>query len=339
MLRYRQPTHLWAWLESTKGPRSEGATLGSLRKGMAAPFLFLWAYEPLEPVAPTAGSLPLGHRFESGRVFLRSSWTDPSAAHVSFTSGYDFHRGHNHQDENAVTLYALGEGFLIDPGYQPAGSRSHNTLRSIDGAEQVVNSSGRLLTYREDQHGAFIRGQAPEAYDWNKTVVGHFDRKVYFVRGPQPYLAWRDDAQTEYDRPDTEFVAQFVTYPQNRIEPIPDGFVIHGARTGARCLVRVMSPVTQGVVAVEDLANQTFETRGKAYHYSKFYRGVTVTARALNPKFVTVAFPHRADNEVPRMELTTEPGDRLVCTLTFPDGRVDRLEFDGDNASLVRTSP
>ncbi|MDO8542233.1 MAG: hypothetical protein Q7S40_17475 [Opitutaceae bacterium] len=336
MLRYRQPTHLWAWLESVGGPSSEGAVVGSLRKGLAAPFLFLWAYQPLEPQAPTAGSLPLGHRFESGRVFLRSSWTDPAAAHVSFTSGYDFHRGHNHQDENAVTLYALGDGFLIDPGYQPAGSRSHNTLRHIGGAEQVPNSSGRVIAYREDDHGAFVRGQAPEAYDWPKSVVGHFDRKVYFVRGPQPYLAWRDDAQTEYDDPQTEFVAQFVTYPQNQINIAADGFVIRGARSGARCLVRVMSPVAKGKVAIEDLATETFDTRGKTYKYAKFYRGVTVTARALNPKFITVAFPFRMDNEVPRIALTTEPGDRLVCTLTFPDGRIDRLQFTSDNAALTR---
>ncbi len=339
MLRYRQPIHLWAWLESMSGPGSEGAMVGSLRKGLAAPFLFLWAYPPLEPTAPTTGSLPLGHRFESGRVFLRSSWTDPAAAHVSFTSGYDFHRGHNHQDENAVTLYALGEGFLIDPGYQPAGSRSHNTLRSIGGAEQAPNSSGRLIAYREDKHGAFVRGQAPEAYDWSKSVVGHFDRKVYFVRGPQPYLAWRDDAQTEYDDPQTEFVAQFVTYPQNRINITTDGFVIQGARTGARCLVRVMSPVTKAKAVVENLAGQTFDTRGKTYKYARFYQGVTVTARALNPKFVTIAFPFRRENEIPRIELTTEPGDRVVCTLTFPDGHADRLEFGSDNVIHTRKAP
>ena len=339
MLRYRQPVHLWAWLESAKGVRSEGETVGSLRKGLSAPFLFLWAkqYQPLEPVGPTGQNLPLGHAFASGRVFLRSSWTERDAAHVSFTSGFDFHRGHNHQDENAVTFYALGEGFLIDPGYQPSGSRSHNTLRSIDGAEQVPNSSGRLLAYREDSHGAFLRGQAPEAYDWAKTVVGHFDRKVYFVRGPQPYLVWRDDAQTEFDRPDTEFVAQFVTYPDNRIEPRDGGFVIHGKRTGARCLVRVMSPTTRGVVAVEDLSQATFDARGKTYRFEKFYRGVTVTARALNPRFVTLAFPYRQDGDVPEVELRTESGDRLVCVLTFPDGRVDRLEFSADDARLIRT--
>ena len=100
-----------------------------------------------------------------------------------------------------------------------------------------------------------------------------------------------------------------------------------------------MSPVAQVKVAVEDLTSQTFDTRGKTYKYAKFYQGVTVTARALNPKFVTLAFPYRADNEVPRVELKTEPGDRLVCTLTFHNGRLDRLEFAGDNATLTRTAP
>jgi len=339
MLRYRQPIHLWAWLESARGVRSEGGTVGSLRKGLSAPFLFLWAkqYQPLEPTGPAGQNLPLGHAFASGRVFLRSSWTEPEAAHVSFTSGFDFHRGHNHQDENAVTLYALGEGFLIDSGYQPSGSRSHNTLRSIDGAEQVPNSSGRLLAYREDPHGAFLRGQAPEAYDWAKSVVGHFDRKVYFVRGPQPYLIWRDDAQTEFDRPDTEFVAQFVTYPENKVTINGNGFEIRGARTGARCLVRVLNSAGNAAVAMEDLAGATFDTRGKTYRYGKFYQGVTVTTRALNPRFVTLAFPYRLESEVPRIDVLTAPGDQIVCVLTFPDGRVDRLEMGADDAKLVRS--
>ncbi len=342
MLRYRQPVHLWAWWESV---RRAGSGVGTLREGLSAPFLFLWGERPLELVAPSEFSLPLGHRFESGRVFMRSSWTDPEAAHVSFTSGYDFHRGHNHQDENAVTLYALGEGFLIDPGYQPAGSRSHNTLRSIDGAIQVPNSSGRLLAYDEVEAGAFVRGQAPEAYQWPKEglmesgLVGHFDRKVFFVRSPQPYLAWRDDAQVENDDPEAEYVAQFVTYPKNRIEVKSDGFIIHGHRTGARCRVWTTSPTAEVAVVEEDLAGKTFETRGREYRYSEFYRGVTATARALNPRFITIAFPYRDEAELPRATFAVEAGDQLVCELAFSGGRVDRLVFGATSGKLVRSKP
>lgn len=341
MLRYRQPVHLWAWWESVR--RAE-CGVGTLREGMSAPFLFLWGDAPLEPVAASNESQGLGHRFESGRVFLRSSWTDPDAAHVSFTSGRDFHRGHNHQDENAVALYALGEGFLIDPGYQPAGSRSHNTLRSIDGAIQVPNSSGRLLAYQEGSGCAFIRGQAPEAYKWpkeglvEKGLVGNFDRKVLFIRQPEPYLAWRDDAQVENDDPQAEFVAQFVTYPGNRVEVLPDGFTIVGQRTGARCRVWVLSPITQVVVAEENLAGETFETRGRTFKYSSFYRGITATARALNPRLITLAFPYRDVAKVPTVRLLSEGGDRLVCELYFNDGRIDRLIFDNTTARISRSA-
>jgi len=302
--------------------------------GLTAPFAILWAETPLEPVAPAQVSWPLGHRFASGRVFLRSSWSDPEAAHVSFTSGYDFHRGHNHQDENAVTLHALGEGFLIDPGYEPAETRSHTTL-TIGGAEQVAGSSGRVIAYREDAHGAFVRGQAAEAYDWRKALVGHFDRKVYFVRGPQPYLVWRDDAQLETDRP-TDVVARYITAPKNRFERVEGGFVIHGATTGARCLVRVMSPVTNVALEVENLEGKTFVSRGGTYAYDKYYRSAAASARALNPKLVTVAFPYRDEAALPAIRLTAESGDRLVCTLTFPDGRVERLVFGSDSAQWER---
>lgn len=339
MLRYRQPLHLWAWLESVK---NDDYGVGTLRQGLNAPFLFIWAREALEPQAPTDATHPLGHRFESGRVFLRSSWSDPDAAHVSFTSGPDFHRGHNHQDENAVTLYALGEGFLIDPGYQPYGSRSHNTLRSIDGVEQIPTSAGRLLAYREDKDGAYMRGQAAEAYQWKKDVrietglVGHFDRKAYFVRGPRPYLAWRDDAQVEIEGPAPEVVAQFVTYPRNRVELVEGGFVIHGSLRGGRCLVRVASPVAGVRVAEEDLAGQTFETRGRQYTYQQFYRGVTATVVALNPRLISIAVPFRDQASVPKIEIVAEERDRVACLLTFPDGQVDRLVFSEADVEFVR---
>lgn len=331
MARFRQPVHLWAWLESVK---HGGFGVGTFRQGLNAPFLFLGSDTPLEPVAPTDATVPLGHRFESGRVFLRSSWEDPDAAHVSFTSGYDFHRGHNHQDENAVTLYALGEGFLVDPGYEAAGTRCHNTL-TIDGAPQVIGSHGRVVAYREDEQGAFVRGQAAEAYDCSRALVGYFDRKVYFVRGPQPYLVWRDDTQVEMDQP-SEVVARFITYPENRIAVVQSGLVIHGARTGARCLVRVMSPVADVALEVEDLAGKTFVSRGKIYSYSKYFRSAAAVARAVNPRLLTVAFPYRDEARLPEIALASESGDRLVCTLTFPDGRRDQLIFGQENAELLR---
>ena len=109
-------------------------------------------------------------------TFPASSWAAPSPQ----------------QDENAVAFAALGEDFLTDPGYWPDGSDCHTTLR-INGVEQQIGSVGRIVDYREDEHGAFVRGQAPEAYPLIPGFIGHAERKLYFVRGPQPYIVWRDD--------------------------------------------------------------------------------------------------------------------------------------------------
>lgn len=338
MLRYRQPVHLWAWWESQRATTSG---IGTLREGLSAPFLFIWGDSALEPIAPADAFWPLGHRFESGRVFLRSSWRDPDAAHVSFTCGYDFHRGHNHQDENAITLYALGEGFLIDPGYQPSGSRSHNTLRSIDGAVQAADSSGRIVTYEDYGDYAYMRGQAPEAYQWPKLdlvesgLVGNFDRKVLFRRGPQPYLAWRDDAQVENDDPSAEYVAQFVTYPQNAIEMRRDGFIITGHRSGAKCRVWVLSGTSDVLITEEDLSGERFATRGREYRYGDFYKGVIAAARALNPQFVVLAFPYKSDLELPTIRLVTVDDDQLMLEVMFNDGGSDRLFFASTGAKVV----
>ena len=66
---------------------------------------------------------------------MRSGWADINDAHVSFNSGYGFHHGHNHQDENSFTFYALGKTFINDPAYWPKYSYCHSTLK-INGEEQ-----------------------------------------------------------------------------------------------------------------------------------------------------------------------------------------------------------
>lgn len=337
MLHYRLPVHLWAWLEAV-GPRGTGDHgVGPMVDGLAAPFLFLWGEAPVEPRSPSEAGWPLGRSFASGRVFLRDKWSGEDASHVSFTSGKDFHPGHNHRDENAVTLHALGETFLADPGYKPAGSECHTTLRIAD-AEQIRGSEGRVVAYREEPHGAFVRGQAAEAYDHGAALVGVCDRKVYFVRGPQPYLVWRDDAQVEVPAKPVEFTTRFVTDPRNRLRAEPDGsLVIEGHRTGANCWVRVMSPAGTVAVGEDDLTGKTFIERGSTYPYGDFFRRASGTLKALNPRFITVVFPYRAVAERPRIETVFDSADRLVCTLTFADGRADRFTLTEDNIIFTRT--
>jgi hypothetical protein len=141
VLRAGRGDQLWAVLESLERSDNMDELGGRFGITYTSPFLFLWGDAPLAPQSPVEAGLPLGHQFESGRVFLRSAWEGEDAAHVSMTSGYDFHRGHDHQDENSVTFYANGEGFLIDPQYMLETSDAHTTI-TVEGAEQIKGGDG-----------------------------------------------------------------------------------------------------------------------------------------------------------------------------------------------------
>ena len=204
----------------------------------------------VEPLSPGAAGWPLGKHYASGRVILRSAWDDPAAAHVVLTSGYDMHQGHNQQDENSVSFAALGEDFLTDPGYWPDASDCHTTLK-INGVEQAIGSHGKILDYREDQNGAFVRAQAQDAYYTDSARVfaraqvqgvppkprgfpGLVERKLYFVRGPHPYLVWRDDAAVELGD-DAEVVARYITPKDSGFSADGDAAIIRGANGRASC--------------------------------------------------------------------------------------------------------
>ena len=335
-LIYRQPQQLWAWLESVRKSGAEHLLAGFGRTTYTAPFLFMWGDEPLEPVSPKDAGAPLGHHFESGRVMLRSAWEGEDAAHFSMKSGYDFHRGHDQQDENSVTFYAYGEGFLIDPQYEPERSEAHTTLR-IHGAEQIKGGDGHIANYREDEFGALVQGQAEEAYDFDSALVGYADRKAYFVRGPVPYLVMRDDAQVEHDRPG-EYVARYITYPDNRILDDGDAVIIEGHRGRSSARLIVFSEGEQVPVTEDSMRGVTFKNRGSEYLYSKYLKRASVTVDAVNPKFLTILVPYKEESEFPRIDVHFEgPNDVYELTLRFKS-HTDTLLLSQTDAVLQRST-
>ncbi|MDP5033184.1 MAG: DUF4962 domain-containing protein [Paraglaciecola sp.] len=332
-LIYQKPHQLWAWLESVYQSGNKDLLAGFAGTTYTAPFLFMWGDEPLVPVSPK-DKLPLGHHFESGRVMLRSNWEGEDAAHFSMTSGYDFHRGHDQQDENSVTFYAFGEGFLIDPQYEPERSEAHTTLK-IQGAEQIKGGDGRIAKYREDEFGALVQGQAEEAYDFDKVVVGYADRKAYFVRGPVPYLVMRDDAQVEHDR-SGEYVSRYITYPKNKIKPYGKAIVIEGQRGQASAKLMVFSQGQQVQVVEDDMQTATFENRGTKYAYSKYLRRASVTVDAVNPKFLSILVPFIEEKDFPLVDVKfNKETDVYTVQLKFPN-YIDTLYFNQSDAILQR---
>lgn len=323
-LTYNQPKQLWAWLKSLKDSNKLDWLGGDPRTTYTAPFLFMWGDEPVAPVAPHTENFKLGHHFESGRVFARSSWQGEDAAHFSMTSGIDFHRGHDQQDENSVTFYAYGEGFLTDPNYEPERSEAHTTLK-IDGAEQIKGGDGNIARYREDEHGALVVGQAEHAYDFDKTWVGYAERKSYFVRGPVPYLVFRDDSQVEHDRA-VEVVSRYITYPNNTLSTNGKAAIIKGFRGNASARLMVFSEQAQLKVNIDDMSKATFTNRGKEYAYSKYLKRLSVTVHKVNPQLLSILIPYKNEDDFPDVDVKyNKRSYNYTVTLTFKNSHTDVL--------------
>lgn len=331
-LRHGRGDQLWATLESLDKSDSNHELGSYFGVSYTAPFLFLWGDEPVAPVDPVTAGLPLGHMFESGRVFLRDKWVGEDAAHFSFKSGYDKHRGHDHIDENSVTFYANGEGFLIDPQYWLEDSDAHTTVK-INGAEQIKGGDGRLVAYREDTRGAFVRGQAEEAYDFDTAFVGQADRMVYFVRTPRPYIIMRDDARTE-DSGAKPFESRYITYPDNRIEQAGDAVIIHGKRKGGKALLATYSGTEQLRVSEDDLSDTILIRRNTEFRYDAWLNRMTTRFVDESPELISVLIPFDGDTP-PSIEVTPgEPRYSFRVKVTFADGQTDEFLLEEENITL-----
>ncbi len=340
-LMHDKPVQLWAWLRdiTDKNGNYTQSFLGLTSTRM---FLFLAGDGNLVPQAPTVENTGLGKHFSSGRVFLRSGWGDENDAHVSVTSGYDMHHGHNHQDENSVTFFALGEGFLIDPQYNPMFSYCHTTLK-INGEEQWIamgsgsQTVGQIEQYREDTHGALVKAEAKGAYTSDKNIAKN-QRKLYFVRnldnGRTPYLIWRDDAAMNDSR-SVEFETRFITYPDNIIAAKGDGVVITGGKSGAKALLVTYSGAEPVVVREENLAGKKFTRKETDYPYLNYLRRISGRVTASNPRFTTLVIPFRVDTELPTVAVS-ESGDDIIYTLAYPDGGADKITLSSSDITLLR---
>lgn len=335
-LANNNPVQLWAWWQAI-GPEGSGRNgLGKENDGFGELFPFITGEKPLEPLSPGKANWPLSKRYDSGRVFMRSAWDDPEAAHVVFKSGYDMHQGHNQQDENSIAFAALGEDFLTDPGYWPDGSECHTTLK-INGVEQQIGSVGRVVDFRDEGQGVFVRGQAPEAYPLIPGFIGHAERKLYFVRGTQPYIIWRDDVGIEVGHKPTEIVSRYITTLENTIIQHGDGAIIKGGNNGASCLILAYSDDTPITVSEDDLSNKSYTANAhQKVVYAEHFKRLSAKTESLHPRLISIAFPFHEVADIPAVKINYDKAsDRHTCQLTFKDGHTDTITFDSTNATFL----
>ena len=166
----------------------------------------LW-WRPILPVSP-AESLPATVLWrERGLYYYRTGWPTAAAssdAVFSFYSGR-FHGGHAHQDQNAFTLYAFGNRFAADNGFDASNwsSEAHNMI-FIDGKGQhyaggSIGTDGHMTAHILGGYADYLFGDATAAYAShspynNPGVPFPDDDWSYGYRGANPvefaYRRW-----------------------------------------------------------------------------------------------------------------------------------------------------
>jgi len=210
-------------------------------------WLLLWPDDKApEARPPEACRYPLARHFrDRGVVSVRSGWSADDL-HVTMIAGEPVRTAHRQGDQTQVTLYALGERFLIDTGYRETDPQSggqisgsaaeaHN-LVLIDGEGQSSFVSadgwpmGHIESFAAGEDHAYAMGDAGEAYS-SKLVVRRAERHLHAVwrEGLSPYVIWADDV--EADGMPHRYTLMLHTALGNRFEWGDDRIVIHGQRS------------------------------------------------------------------------------------------------------------
>lgn len=328
--------YLWRKFEEEKGTYGSGEDSSRpFNEGIVFPFLFLWANPELPAVKPSQLCRPLSHKFACGRIMMRTAWDEEKATFVSFTSGYDFHRGHNHPDQNSFTVCALGEDFLIDPGRISRDSQSHN-LVMVNGVGQYDGCSrGKILRFEEHERYALVSGDATEAYIWNKeTLIGYAVRHMAFIRVPHPMLVVRDDIQDEKNR-DNMYEWMLHTAPENSLYQKNGAIYIRGAQNGALCRILPVWPQQPELVVKEEVGRSTWYANREC-DLSQFFKEGTIFTRAQNPYFTVVITFGNTEFDMPRVT-STNTGENFQLSVEYPDGTLERFLVNREGISVLGT--
>lgn len=332
--KYQNSTALWNFLRMSgdDGNRSYGG--GDDYQGASIPYMLIFADPNLLPQEPF--DMPLSRVFESGFVSMRDGWAEDSSF-VTFTSSEVPHRGHNQRDENSFTFYAFHENFLIDPGYTPTETSSHNAVL-INGAGQsvpgnrydVYGSVDECLAY--DGMG-YVRGDASGTYS-TQTDIDGVKRGILYRGGASPYMVVVDDIAM----PEDVNANIQVLYQTDRANKVvlnnnADEIKIIGAQTGA--VMKITCPFTENTIMRTGNYEGREITGGRGdYVVSDFSK----TAEALtnvsgNARIVSLIMTAASDEEYPETVISGTADDGHI-TIKFKDGRTDYITITDDDIRL-----
>lgn len=226
----------------------------------AVPWMLLWPDDKAgQAASPDKCGYPLARHFrDRGVVSMRSGW-GPNDLHVSMISGEPVRTGHRQADHNQVTMYALGERFLIDTGYfeqdpetgenvDGKPSEAHNLIL-VDGKGQSYFHTGdgwpmgHIESFVQGPSHAYAMGNCAEAANSEQTLR-RAERHIHAVWAkdfPQ-YVLWLDDFEGDDD--EHEYTLLLHTAEGNRFEWKDDRITINGNQHSLDIRLVTTNPAT-----------------------------------------------------------------------------------------------
>ena len=263
---------------------------------------------------------------------MRTAWDDENAAYISFTSGRDMHRGHNHPDQNSFTAYALGEEFLIDPGTMGCDSRSHNIVMVNSIGQYYGCSRGEIREFSDNGRYAKITGDATEAYIWGgDTLVGYAVRHLLFIRYPHPMIIVRDDIQTENDL-ENYYEFMLHTLPCNEFYQKDGSLYIKGCNHGNLCRVSMVYPEKTDIMIYDQVERSVFHYK-KTHDLSKYHKEAVISTTGRSPLFTAVITFAQNESDMPYISCV-EYDRSLSLNIEFNDGHTEKIDVERFNIDI-----
>jgi len=288
------------------------------------PWQLLWPDDDAPaPASPDECGYPNAKHFrDRGVVSIRSGWGSEDL-HVTMISGEPVRTAHRQADQNQVTLYALGELFLIDTGYHETDPQTNEVLTGkvteahnlllIDGEGQSSFATadgwpmGHIESFVPGEGQAYALGDASEAYN-SKLVVRRAERHVHAVwrAGIPPYVIWIDDLEAD-GRPH-RYELMLHTAEGNRFEWNEGGILIHGR---------------DNLLDIHLVASAPFEIYEESYGR---HPRLHVEQTATRARFVMLLHPKRPGD--PNATFSTELAEDTIRVEVGLGGRTATHVFD-----------
>lgn len=310
----------WQWyVETQDAEMNSSGYVGFLRKSLR------------KPQAKAPEELPSSRCFWGiGQAVLNHNLLDAkNNVEIIFKSSPFGTQSHGYESNNSFLLYAFGERLFIRSGKRDYyGSphhqqwmwqtRSTNCI-AVNGQGQRTHSAaaqGRILAFHTSADFDYVAGEAGSAYPEN---VEQFTRRILFAK-PDTLLIV-DTLQAE-----TPSTFQWYLHAPTKMA-LAETNQLSVQNGKAACQVHFLWPPH-----LQFSQTDQFDPPPSKGELGEYHLTAETRTPAKEQTFITVLFPHRAEDEIaPQVQVNkTETGFELTSTM---NGRTLHTAFDGESLS------